>query len=86
MLQNILKRRIFLAIVMASMLFGAAFLTTFTCRPASARGCASFTMYYYSDPTWSTVIGYYHRPCEGLPYSWGSTSEYKNLEEHDCGC
>jgi len=86
MFRNILKRRILFAILMASMLLGVAFSTAFTCRPANARGCVSYTMYYYSDATWSTVIGYYYRPCEGLPYSWGSTSQYKNLEEHDCGC
>ena len=57
MIRNILKRRILSAILMASMLFGVAFLTAFTCQPANARCCTAFQKVYYSDATYSIVIG-----------------------------
>jgi hypothetical protein len=86
MLRNILKRRILVAILMASMLIGVALLTAFTCRPANARGCWSRTTTYYSDPNYWNVIGQYIQPCEGWPQSWGSTSAYKSVVMEECGC
>ena len=86
MLRNILKRRILIAILMASMLLGVAFLTTFTSQPANAKGCVGSTRYDYSDATYSTVIGEYTRPCEGWVQTWGSTSQFTTVTYFECGC
>ena len=87
MIRNILKRRILIAILMASMVLGVAFLTAFTC-PASARGCVTVTTTYYSDATKTTAIGGRYKPCEGPDQWWGSTSTFHstiyNFDE--CGC
>ena len=84
MIRNILKRRILSAILMASMLFGVAFLTAFT--PANARGCSGFQRVYYSDATYSIVIGEFIRNCDGSSSVWGSTSVYKIINLIECGC
>lgn len=86
MLRNILKRRILFAILMASMLLGVAFSIAFTCQRASARGCLARTTTYYSNATYSTVIGQYIIPCEGMAQIWGSTSAYKTVDMYECGC
>ena len=86
MLRNILKRRILFAILMASMLLGVAFSNTFTSRPANAKGCVWRNTTYYSDATYTTVIGTYYIPCEGWAQSWGSTSSFKTIDSGECGC
>lgn len=86
MLRNILKRPILSAILMASILLGVAFLTAFTCPPATAKGCFSRTTTYYSDATLSTVIGQNILPCEGWVQTWGSTSAFKTVQIDECGC
>ncbi len=86
MFRNILKRRILFAILIASMLLGVAFSTAFTCPPASARGCTARMTYYYSDATYTTIIGSNYLPCEGWVQTWGSTSVYKITTFHECGC
>ena len=85
MIRNILKRRILSAILMASMLFGVAFLTAFTCQPANARCCTAFQKVYYSDATYSIVIGEFTRNCDGSSSVWGSTSTYKIINLIECG-
>ncbi|HKG59842.1 MAG TPA: DUF6289 family protein [Pyrinomonadaceae bacterium] len=86
MLRNILKRRILFAVLMASMLLGVAFLTAFTSPPAEAKGCWWRTTTYYSDATYSTVIGQYIIPCEGQTQIWGSTSGFAKKDTGECGC
>jgi len=85
-MRNILKRRILFAILMASMLLGVAFSTAFTCRRANARGCVWRTTTYYSNATYTTIIGQYIIPCEGMVQIWGSTSAYKKIDSGECGC
>jgi hypothetical protein len=86
MIRNILKRRILFAILMAAMLFGVAFLSAFTCPPANARGCSGFQKLYYSDATYSILIGEFIRNCDGSSSVWGSTSTYKVINTIECGC
>jgi len=84
-MRNILKRRILFAILMASMLLGVAFSTAFR-QPTNARGCWWRTTTYYSNATYSTVIGQYIIPCEGPTQIWGTTAAYVQKDTGECGC
>ena len=95
MLRNILKRRLLFAMLIVSLLFGVAFLTTSsTCRRASAMApdgfgyprCYATTNTYYSDATYSTIIGQTVVPCYGDFWTWGSTSSFHTLDVDECGC
>jgi hypothetical protein len=86
MLRNILKRRILSAILMASMFLGVAFSIAFTCQPTNARGCTWVTRTYFSNANYTTVIGQYILPCEGMIQIWGSTSAYVQKDTGECGC
>ena len=85
MLQQILRRRILFAILMASMLFVIAFPTALTTQPASAKPSFSLLKDYYSDATYTTLIGQQWWPCVGQPSSWGSISEFMDVSTEPCG-
>jgi len=45
----------------------------------------AFQKVYYSDATYSIVIGEFTRNCDGSSSSWGSTSTYKIINLIECG-
>jgi hypothetical protein len=85
MLRTILKRRILLAILIASMFFGIALSTALTNNPASAKPCNSIDKEYYSDATYTVQIGEQYWPCVGSPTQWGTTSAFVIVTTESCG-
>lgn len=85
MLQQILRRRILVAILLVTMFFAFAFSTTFINPTTSARPCSSILKEYYSDATYSTQIGEQYWPCVGQPTQWGATSAFKIVSTEGCG-
>jgi len=85
MLRQILNRRVLLVMLMASMLFGFVFSTTFSTNPASARPCFSLLKEYYSDATYSVEVGEQYWPCVGQPTQWGTTSAFMISSTEGCG-
>ncbi|WP_205302722.1 DUF6289 family protein [Nonomuraea montanisoli] len=70
-----------LAVVLA--LAGAAV----TSAPAQARPCGLgnyCVTTYYSDSSWTTVVGQMVEECEGGGGSWGVRTIYKDFTERPC--
>lgn len=85
MLRQILNRRILFTIIKASVLSGFVFSTTLLNNPASARPCNSILKEYYSDATYSVLIGEQYWPCIGQPSQWGTISAFKIVSLEECG-
>ncbi len=83
MLRRILKRRILFAALLASLLLGLSFSPAF--EPTSARPCNSILKDYYSDATYTDLVGEYYWPCVGQPSHWGVTSDYVDVSLESCG-
>lgn len=39
---------------------------------------------FYSDGTFTTVVGERYMDCDGVPYNWGVRSQYVQASEWDC--
>jgi len=85
MLRKTYKRRILLVALMAAMLFAVVFGALLTNRPAKAHVCYSILKEYYSDDTYTEVVGQQYWPCDGQPSSWGTPSLYVETSREPCG-
>ena len=39
---------------------------------------------FYSDGTFTTVVGERRMDCDGVPYNWGSRTSYVEMDSWDC--
>lgn len=85
MLRKTLSRRILLTILFVVALAVAIGAALGHRNSASAKPCFSIDTLYYSDATYTTVIGERYIPCDGQTWSWGTTSAYYETSTESCG-
>jgi len=51
---------------------------------ASAKSCFSIETDYYSDDSFTTLVGVRYIPCAGQPWQWGTTSPYYETSTESC--
>lgn len=85
MLRKTLARRILLTALFVAALAVAIAASFGHKNSASAKPCFSIDTVYYSDATYTTEVGERYTPCDGSPWSWGTTSAYYQTTTESCG-
>ena len=79
------KRTVLLVALMAASLVATVFSPVSPSGPARAKPCYSTLYLYYSDDTYSDLVGEYDIACEGNPWRWGTVSPYVETDVQECG-
>jgi hypothetical protein len=51
---------------------------------ALPQGGTGYDDYYYSDATFTEVVGEYYMECDGSPQHWGVRTAYVQADSWDC--
>lgn len=69
--------------VIAVALGSAANAAPLMATPATAAAAAGINIEYYSDATYSNLVGVFIRNCNGI-YRWGQVTDYKIVSYDEC--
>lgn len=70
----------------ALLMLCSAVFSTFYLPVAEARPAYSWDCDYYSDASYTTIVGYYHFTCSGNQAWYGTVTDYRICEQSCCSC
>lgn len=71
----------------AAVALATATVAVLPAAPAQARACKidhMCTTYYYSDSSYTTIVGSLYEECDGSRYTWGTRTSHFTFSEVPC--